>query len=168
MFVLMNKKTTAAYTHLFEHINNNIFKLEADSFITDFEVALKNGLKHISPNAKYQNCWFHYCQALRRNLSTKHKRLAETVRNNKEASMYFHKFMALALLPDYCIESTFIMLKQKIKASFPDEKFKSFLDYYEKHWIKKVLYFYFLYMYIFSHIYLFFRLVPVIFLSSKK
>lgn len=134
----MNKKTTKSYTHLFEYIDNNIFKLDGNTFVTDFEVGLKNGLKNIYPVANYQSCWFHYCQALRRNLSTKHKRLAETIRNNKEASMYLHKFMALALLPDYCIEAAFMMLKQKINISFPNEEFNSFLEYFEKQWIKKV------------------------------
>lgn len=89
-------------------------------------------------NAILQSCWFHFCQALRRNVSSKFKHLAELLRSNKTASIHFHKFMALPLLPDYCIESAFIMLQKKINDSFTDNQFKLFLEYFENQWMKKV------------------------------
>lgn len=97
----MNKKFKKAYISLFNYIQRYIFELNAKSFTTDFETSLKVGLHEVYPNAILKSCWFHFCQALRRNVSSTFKHLAELLRSNKTASIYFHKFVALPLLSDF-------------------------------------------------------------------
>lgn len=69
IYVLMNKKTEESYKNIFQYIEENIFKLEPDSFTTDYEKAMRNGLKAVYKNVLLVSCWFHYCQALRRRCS---------------------------------------------------------------------------------------------------
>lgn len=52
IFVLMDKRTAPAYTHVFNYINEHIFDLSALSFNSDFEKAMRNSLRHCFPTSK--------------------------------------------------------------------------------------------------------------------
>ena len=114
----MDKRTESSYTALFKYVNENIFKLEPSSFMTDFEVAMQKSLRHVFTEATTYSCWFHFCQALRRRVMTKDKNLAEMTRSNKNASLIFHKFLSLALLPANCIKQAFVMIKEETATLF--------------------------------------------------
>lgn len=94
----MTKKTTEAYKAVFKYINENIFGLEAVSFMTDYESALRNALSEIHPSAKLFSCWFHYCQAIRRKCSG-FKNFFSEIQKEKSSKTLYLKFLALPLLP---------------------------------------------------------------------
>lgn len=133
----MNKKTEESYAHIFEYIERNIFQLEPNSFTTDYEKAMRNGLKSVYKNAVLISCWFHYCQALRRKCS-QITDFFNHVSNSETADRIFHKFLALPHLPRDKIREGFAMLKLALQCMEPKEPYDKFLKYYETQWLKKV------------------------------
>lgn len=63
-YVLMTHKTTAAYTHIFRHIHEELWSLDASMFMTDYELAMRNAIRGLFPNADHRCCWFHFCQVI--------------------------------------------------------------------------------------------------------
>ena len=135
----MNKKSEEAYISLFKYLDENIFKLNAATFMTDYETAMRNALKLIYPNSKLYGCWFHFCQAVRRHLIIqKRSVLLPFIRNNKNASLIYHKLLALPLLPAKSIPVMFEALKLQAQTFDSEKLFNKFFNYYEKQWIQKV------------------------------
>lgn len=136
VYVLMDKRTAPAYTHVFQYINEHIFDLSAFSFNTDFEKALRNSLRICYPTAKLIPCWFHHKQAVRRKAS-KLPIFFHLIRTDDRAAHLYQKFQALALLAPHMIVDAFYELKKVALAEYPD-KFRPFVDYYERQWIRSV------------------------------
>ncbi|XP_075154199.1 uncharacterized protein LOC142227589 [Haematobia irritans] len=80
---------------------------------------------------------FHFCQAVRRYVS-KNRPLFQYLKNSKAAMDEYKKIMALPLLPPTLIVGTFNDIKLKILLMDGEQKFSSFLAYFERHWLKKV------------------------------
>lgn len=66
VYVLMTRRTEAAYRHAFQFINDELFELNCQSIMSDFEIGMRNALRAVVPGIKVTGCWFHFCQALRR------------------------------------------------------------------------------------------------------
>lgn len=132
----MSRKTEQAYTHLFQCINAEIIDLQPTSFMTDYEVAMRNALRHVYPDAQMFSCWFHFCQAVKRHGSQIGGFLL-AARSNTESSKIYYQLLCLPLLPPEHIVNVFKMIKMEAKAVH-GHLFDTFLDYYERQWIKKV------------------------------
>lgn len=131
----MSNRTTEAYQSVFEYINENILPLSGKGIITDFEQALRNGLRNTVPETPLLGCWFHHCQALRRKLASI-PALFEIVRRDKTAAEFYRKIQCLALLPPDKIKSAFDQLAFDALQKYPE--FSNFVEYYDKQWIRKV------------------------------
>lgn len=53
----MDKKTKISYENLLKYINENIFKMEPNTFITDYEEAMRKAIKSTFCNVKLIGCW---------------------------------------------------------------------------------------------------------------
>lgn len=62
IYVLMTHKSQASYTHILRHIHEDLWALDAMMFMTDYEIAMRNALRSIFPDADHRCCWFHFCQ----------------------------------------------------------------------------------------------------------
>ncbi|XP_067635869.1 uncharacterized protein [Eurosta solidaginis] len=138
LFVLMTKKSLKAYQHLFSYIQRSIIDLSQATFITDYETGLRSAIEKSFPDSKMFGCWFHYCQALRRFITMKDKRLAQYIRQNKEASRIYHKFLSLSLLPGMHISDSFQLLTEDLGKLNALDRFKSFIKYFENQWMQKI------------------------------
>lgn len=136
VFVLMDKRTAPAYTHVFDYINKNIFDLSAVSFNTDFEKAIRNSLRHCFPQAKLIPCWFHHKQAVRKKASQLPV-FFHLIQTNDRAAHLYQKYQALALLKAELIVPAFDSLTQVALTEF-GEKFQPFVDYFRRQWINNV------------------------------
>lgn len=134
IFVLMTRKTEKAYTHIFNYIEKNVCSLKC--FMTDFEAAMRNGLKSLDTGAIFNTCWFHVCQAVRRRVA-KNFGLITLIQTNETARELYKKILALPLLPAPLIRDAFMILKGEILTRF-SRAFREFLRYYERQWIEKV------------------------------
>lgn len=135
-YILMDKRTAPAYTHVFQYINAHIFPLSCTTFVSDFETEMRNALRVFYPTSQLVPCWFHHKQAVRKKVS-KCAVFFHLVCTDKDASMLYQKFQALALLPAESIEAAFYSLKDEALAAY-GVKCKEFVDYFERQWIKKV------------------------------
>lgn len=125
----MDKKSQKNYEDIFSYINENVFKLSAKSFLTDFEVGLQMAIRKKLAYGEIYGCWFHYCQAIRRNISYKWKQLASSIRNNQNASTIYHKILALPLLPATQINAVFGNIKEELMNTNMQELFTPFMIY---------------------------------------
>lgn len=66
------------------------------------------------------------------------KDLVQYIRSSKAASASYHKIMALPLLPPSLIKTAFIEIKSRIYLMDSQNKFTSFLNYFENQWLRKV------------------------------
>lgn len=83
-WILMDRKTQAAYEAVFKFIDANILPLgDVASFTSDFERAMRNALKRLYPSIKRFTCHFHYTQALKRRASQTHG-LVEAIRSDEQ------------------------------------------------------------------------------------
>lgn len=133
----MTRKTEEAYNHLFRYIDENVCSLQCKSFMSDFEVAMRNAIAEVWPDADYITCWFHLCQACERQVA-KNSALLKLLRsNNKEAREIYKKILALALLPADKVVDAFEKLASIAMCKFPTQ-FGPFLNYYRRQWLVKV------------------------------
>lgn len=130
----MSNKSTEAYESVFTFIHKNILPLHAKAIITDFELALRNGIKRVVPDTPLCSCWFHHCQCLRRMVASDPDLFA-LIRSDKKAFEFYRTFQCLALLPDVMIENAFVQLAHETLKSYP--AFERFIRYYERQWIQK-------------------------------
>ncbi|XP_055301598.1 uncharacterized protein LOC129568081 isoform X2 [Sitodiplosis mosellana] len=134
IFVLMTRKTEESYRHIFKYIDENVFSLKCKSFMTDFELPMRNALKSVYPNSDHNTCWFHLTQAAKKNMS-KLSTLSKLIRRNDEARTIYKKLLALPLLPADLIVETFHKLKTLALSKF--KQFKTYLAYFERQWLQR-------------------------------
>lgn len=131
----MSGRTTEAYTAVYQFIENNITSLNCKQFMTDFELAMRNGLRDCYPNAARLTCWFHFCQAVRRR-ATQTPHFIDLINSSAPAMLIYRQIMCLPLLRSDLIIDAFENLKLKALA-INALKFKPFLDYIDNQWMKK-------------------------------
>lgn len=132
----MTRKTEDCYRHIFEYIEENVFSLRCKSFMTDFEFPTRNALRTIYPNSEFYTCWFHLTQAAKKNMS-KLRALSKLIRRNEEARIIYKKLLALPLLPADLIVEAFHKLKTLALSKF--KEFKTYLAYFERQWLQRVI-----------------------------
>lgn len=131
----MTRKTEECYRHVFRYIHENIFSLECESFMTDFELAMRNALRSIYPDCKFYVCWFHLTKAAEKKVSQT-SALCKLIRKKKEARIIYKKILALPLLPADLIVAAFHKIKVLALSTF--EQFGPFLVYFEHQWLQRV------------------------------
>ncbi|KAJ6639458.1 hypothetical protein Bhyg_12203, partial [Pseudolycoriella hygida] len=62
-YVLLTRKTQAAYMHLFKQLQSK-WKLTPMTITTDYERGLRNALRMHYPSAELVGCWFQFIQAI--------------------------------------------------------------------------------------------------------
>lgn len=135
--VLMSRKTTAAYTAVFRYIHNNILPLRGHKFIIDYEQAIKRALQAVYGDSMLiVHCWFHFCQAVRKN-AMKHAGLMNFIRSNDVLSSVYYKIMCLPLLPPDEIGIAYQNLESTAHA-LNSQRMNSFFGYFERQWLEKV------------------------------
>lgn len=132
----MTRKTQDAYIHLFNYIETHVMQLEARSFMTDFERAMRGALREVHPTASFYTCWFHFTQAVKRH-ATQIGGLMGHVRNEAALAKVYYQLMCLPLLPAIEIEPTFHLVKQESIAEHGNV-FKTFFRYFERQWLRAV------------------------------
>lgn len=136
LYVFMSCKLQICYEHIFCYINDNICVLEGVSFMTDYEAAMRNALAEQYPGSNHRNCWFHYCQKIKKD-ALRFDGFEQLIRSNQLEREIYYKLMCLPLLPENLILDAFNDLKSK---SEPIEAvgFHNFLAYFERQWMQCV------------------------------
>lgn len=136
IFALMTRKTQECYQHLFSYVDTSICSLSGASFITDYEVALRNALRTVQPDMQYFGCWFHFTQACKKN-AKKISGFEVLLKTNNQLYTLFQKFLHLPLLPASKIIEHFNLLSLEV-ALYDTEHFEPFLKYFKQQWLTNV------------------------------
>lgn len=82
----MSSKSEITYMLIFKYLKKHVFSLECHSFTVDYETALQNALRKVFPGCDIVSCWFHFAQAVKKNISMM-PHLYELIRTKKEARL---------------------------------------------------------------------------------
>lgn len=135
IYALMSRKSTNAYLSVLKYVHENLIPIAGAGIIIDFEKAERLAISKLNSGITILGCWFHFCQALRRKLASMGE-LFELVRKDERAKTIFSQFQCLPLLPSAVIEETFKELAKK--ALRVSTLFATFIDYFDREWIKIV------------------------------
>lgn len=136
-YILMSRKTQFAYYDALKYFHENVFELNAVSFCTDWEIAMRNAILQLFPDAEMVACYFHHTNAVKKHVqqSPELRKLIEDDANAK--SIYFRLLVVPLLPPEYIID----VVKQLRHEALRIHKFnayKQFFVYYFRQWIIKV------------------------------
>lgn len=133
----MSRKSTEAYEKVFNYIDTHIMSIKnAASFTTDYELAMRKALRTFSPSSALYSCYFHYCQAVKRN-AYQTDGFIKFINSNANAKSIYYRLLCLPLLPSEYIDKCFIELKGEAN-KINKQAFRSFMRYFKNQWIKKV------------------------------
>lgn len=132
LYVLMYKRSTAAYIALWRYIEAEVLELRPASIMSDFEVAIRSSIRSQYPDCLTTGCYFHYTQANSRKASK--IGLIKQLHSTEHRTLFL-KFLRLPLLPANCIREGFEMLK--LDVPHVDTCWTEFLSYFEKQWLEK-------------------------------
>lgn len=136
-FVLMSRKTQQAYEDVFSYINKNVFPLEtSQTFTTDYEVPMRPALEKLYPNSQQIACYFHFTQAVKRNMS-KMPNVMMLIKSDECAKSIYYRLHCLPLLPPEHIIDCFKQLRLEA-CNIDQATFRKFFMYFRDQWIKKV------------------------------
>lgn len=134
--VLMVAKNYEAYFNVFKFLK--LVRVDAESFMSDFEIAERNAARKVWPGVSVLGCNFHFAQALRKNAVHlgvfKVNSGRFSVESLQTSSLILRMYMRLSLLPleqvADGIEAIQIYTSQKNQTY----RFKKFAAYFKKVW----------------------------------
>lgn len=132
----MTRRTAQCYIDVFNLIENKVLKLNPTEFMTDFEGGLRKAIENLYPHAALRGCWFHFCQALRKNALR--FGLNSLLKEEPEAKLILKALMCLPLLPENRILEGYWHIKHSAVENGFMHAFRKFFNYFESYWIVKV------------------------------
>lgn len=127
-FGVLPGKTQTLYTNLFREVADWA-DIDPQTILCDFEQGLQNAVKTIWPQATIRGCYFHFTQALWRNLQTHHLATEYNVPGS-QVHKYFKIMQSFPFLPLIDIDEAWRIVKALLPADMA-----SFADYFERTWI---------------------------------
>ena len=97
-FGVLPGKTQTLYTNLFEALNDWATELDPQTVLCDYEIGLQNAVRAAWPQATLRGCYFHFSQALWRNLQA-HDLVPEYNVPNSQVNFFFKILTAFPFIP---------------------------------------------------------------------
>lgn len=132
-FVLMDSKKTESYISVFKYIEENVFHLQPNQFITDWESGLRAALSTVYPNVPLKGCWYHYCSAVRR--KARSLGMTDLLKSNTKAYLTYKRILCIPLLPADSIITGFSEIKATARKERLFGKFAELFKYFEDYWL---------------------------------
>lgn len=132
----MTRKSYTCYEAVFKFIENNVFKLEPNEIITDFEGGLRKAINFWYPNTTLRGCWYHYCCAVTRKIAK--LGLNSLIISNPDANLISKQLLNLPLLSKNKFKEGFRHIKQTAVKSDIENHFNEFFNYFEEYWFEQV------------------------------
>lgn len=141
----MPDKSALSYEIIFsllkDKANSLGYSFQPEEIIVDFEKGMLKSLKNqLDRSIRIRGCFFHFCQALLKNLTTNELKLLYL--NDKKFHNLIRKIMALAFLKIDMINDQFQKIKNELTIHYINNQtcnygsnVKKYLDYVEKTWM---------------------------------
>lgn len=124
-YVIMERKTTAAYVKVFELIQNVLEETSVDLSMSDYETALRNSIRQIFPEAEIKGCYFHYVKAVTKYAKGLGLHRAANEANTIKSGIKYAR--SLALLPQTLIEEGINIVESMLEPTNECEQFIHYL-----------------------------------------
>ncbi|CAM4843789.1 unnamed protein product [Rotaria magnacalcarata] len=139
MFGLLPNKLKSTYQFLFFELNAIAVQMKLDFTLKlvmiDFEPALIGVLKAEFSTAKHSSCYFHFTQAVYRNIQQ--LKLSSSYNNDDAVKHLCRQLMALPLLPEPVIEYTYDELVSNLSTTMRTAM-NDLLIYFQEQWFVNV------------------------------
>lgn len=135
-YAVMSNKSTSAYEAIFNYIEIEVFEMKPMAFMTDFEAGMRKAIKKCYPDAKLYGCWYHFCAAVRRKMTS--NRLRKLIDGNRVAMGIYCKLLRLPLLPPDHIEEGYKLIVKEARAKRLCSDFSKLFTYFENYWLAMV------------------------------
>ena len=134
-YVLMQKKTEGLYSAVILKLLDLIPGISPRIAVSDFEKAPRNAFMYLFPEMKMIGCWFHFTQAIWK--KTQILGLGKLYKTEEIYADWLRKLMALPLLPQSEITSTFSVLEAQVfeLCGTDKELVNKFKKYIKRIWI---------------------------------
>ncbi|XP_066585189.1 uncharacterized protein [Prorops nasuta] len=145
LWVLMSRKTEQHYIEVFKFLKESVLKdFNVNSFMTDFELGLRNAIKVVYSNCKLKSCFFHYVHDVRKYANK--LRLFRALEIQKieiriKGIFLLRKMQNLPLLPASSIEIGYAIIKENLNANkelLAIPQFRKLFVYINNFWLKKI------------------------------
>ncbi|CAF4921093.1 unnamed protein product [Rotaria socialis] len=139
VLALLPDKKKPTYKLLFHELRNKLAQFfHPNTIVSDFEETLANIIKSEFSNSLHVRCYFHYTQAIYRNIQR--LRLSSEYAADEEIRNTYRKIMALALMPVSLVLRAFGDLSESVLESSPIKfnLLKPLFHYFENQWLKNV------------------------------
>lgn len=132
----MSGKSAELYSNVFEYIEKNIFKMEPNQFMCDFEKGMRKAISECYPSAELNGCWFHYCKAIRSRMISAN--LFRLIAEDPDARTIYRMLLSLPLLPEQFITKGFDYIQEEARKKKIFKVFKPIFRYFENFWLQLV------------------------------
>lgn len=134
----MTHRNAQLYKEIFSFLRDEL-SLTPTKVMSDYERAIRLAVKDVWPRSSISGCNFHFCQALRRRVATKHPEIVRLMRYKNSAKVALRMFMRLSLLPNEKDIKKGIKAIELYQKHFKIEnEFLPFNNYFKKFWIKDI------------------------------
>lgn len=131
----MTRKTSKAYSAVFEFVEERIFVMDPAMFMTDFEEGMRSAIKQRWPDVDINGCWFHYKRAVSRNISS--LGMKKLLDRNFNARMLKRMFLNLPLLPENQTLEGYECIWKFANKKKLNESFANVFTYFQ-YWLNQV------------------------------
>ncbi|KRY45231.1 hypothetical protein T03_8571, partial [Trichinella britovi] len=132
VYRLTVRKDLPTYSRIFEVLHSKAeelgVQLEPAKFVCDFETALIPAIQGNFPNTQVQGCFFHFCQALLRQVGR--LGLRNDYINNQEVRKKVKMLMALAFLPVHLAPAGFEIINVGMSGQL-----EALYQYFQQEWL---------------------------------
>ncbi|CAF1586169.1 unnamed protein product [Adineta ricciae] len=142
VFALLSDRKKGTYKLLFQELRNKAVELNMsfnpNIVMSDFEGCLRDILKTDFPNSQHLGCYFHYTQAIYRNIQA--LGLSRDYGSDEEIRCICRKIMALPLIPISLVSKAYDdLLNSTIACSrVKYDMLRPLFNYFENQWMRKV------------------------------
>ncbi|CAF1014771.1 unnamed protein product [Brachionus calyciflorus] len=130
-YIFLENKNTKTYVIVLEQLRNICFPKNLKKIMCDFESALMKSVNSVFPDVILKGCWFHYSQAIRKNLFSLGFKF--NYLNDWKFKFWVKRFISIPLIPVENIIQAFNIIIEEIPLN--DEKIINFIKYYQKQWL---------------------------------
>lgn len=134
-FVLSVNRVTSMYESVFKHLKEEI-GLRPVMMMTDFEQSARNGFASVYPNVLLKGCYFHFCQAIIKNV--KDLKLGSSYNNDIDINMIVKYLMNLPFIEPKEMKEYFKVIEEEVKKVKDDKergKLEELLKYFNRTWM---------------------------------
>ncbi|CAM4834891.1 unnamed protein product [Rotaria magnacalcarata] len=139
VFCLLVNKKAITYRQIFLELKEKAKErgkvFEPTTIMSDFESGFLPVLKSKFPSPKHYGCFFHFCQAIYRQIQNLGKQQHYSA--NEPFRLLCRKLMALALMPSEQVINGFNDI-QLVADQLPDHPMKELLLYFQKNWLDNI------------------------------